>query len=196
MRDNNIDAIREAAILATIFMEGGNTVINDRHDKGGTTKYGISQAAYPELKIEAITLRDAIAIYTGDYWNRCRCDEMPGLMAILTFDFAVTSGTKRSITVLQRTEVALVPGLAKNFVDGLVGTRPVSKTINAAWDMCADYSHEVRAAIEYTERRMDFYRGLHNARYERGWLNRAMRCLGYAQSIVHDPEAMCAYFKG
>ena len=64
MRDNNIDAIREAAILATIFMEGGNTVVNDRHDKGGTTKYGISQAAYPELKIEAITLRDAIA--SGD----------------------------------------------------------------------------------------------------------------------------------
>ena len=121
---------------------------------------------------------------------------MPGLMAVLTFDLAVTSGAKRGVTVLQQTEVALVPGLAKNFVDGLVGTKPVSNTINAAWDMCADYSHEVRAAIEYTERRMDFYRGLNNARYEKGWLNRAMRCLGYAQSIVHDPEAMLAYFKG
>ena len=194
MRDNNIDLIREAAILATIFMEGGDTVVNDCHDKGGTTKYGISQAAYPELKIEAITLKDAIAIYTGDYWNKCRCDEMPGLMAILTFDLAVTSGARRGITVLQQTEVTLVPGLPKNFVDGLVGTRPVSNTLNRAWEMCSDFTHETRAAVEYTEKRMDFYRGLKNAYYEKGWLNRAMRCLGYAMGILHDPQGMIDYF--
>ena len=49
----------EEIIERVIESEGGSRITKDPSDAGGTTKYGISQRAYPDLDIESLTERDA-----------------------------------------------------------------------------------------------------------------------------------------
>ena len=43
--------------------EGGEKITKDPSDPGGTTKYGISQRAFPDLDIEALNEQQAKQIY-------------------------------------------------------------------------------------------------------------------------------------
>lgn len=83
-----------------IRAEGG--LSSDTDDRGGLTNFGISQAAYPDLDIEALTEADARAIYERDYWTPCRCGELPPPLDLLVLDGAVLMGVKASIQQLQR----------------------------------------------------------------------------------------------
>ncbi len=80
--------------------EGG--YVFDARDPGGETKFGISKRAYPNIDIHALTLDAAKAIYRRDYWQRCRCDELPPGVAFDVFDAAVNSGPAQAIKWLQR----------------------------------------------------------------------------------------------
>lgn len=60
----NPNAVFSQALRGLFEREGGHTV-----DTGGTTKYGISQRAYPNLDISNLTLDDAARIYKKDYWD-------------------------------------------------------------------------------------------------------------------------------
>ena len=95
---------------------------NHPKDKGGLTKYGISQRAYPSLDIASLTIDDAKAIYKRDYWDRAQCDRLSPELAFQVFDGAVNSGIGTSIRWLQA-----AAGVAP---DGVVG--PL--TIRAAGD--------------------------------------------------------------
>ena len=80
--------------------EGG--YVNDPLDPGGETKFGISKRSYPNLDIRSLTVADAKGIYYRDYWQACRCGEMPVLVAVLVFDAAVNNGRGSAIRFLQR----------------------------------------------------------------------------------------------
>lgn len=88
------------AVDFVLRIEGG--YVNDKNDKGGETKYGISQKAFPDLKIVDITLEQAKEIYRKNYWDVCRCDELPPSFDIAVFDCAVNQGPKKAIILLQR----------------------------------------------------------------------------------------------
>lgn len=61
-----------AAFNRLIANEG--VLSNHPADKGGLTKYGISQSAYPHLDIANLTLDDCRKIYYADYWSAApRC---------------------------------------------------------------------------------------------------------------------------
>ena len=92
---------------------------NHTADKGGLTKYGISQRAYPALDIAALTLDTAKEIYRRDYWSRAQCDRLPPALAFQVFDGAVNSGIGNSIRWLQE-----AAGVA---VDGVVGPLTLRK---------------------------------------------------------------------
>ena len=92
---------------------------NHPADKGGMTKYGISQRAYPALDIAALTLDTAKEIYRRDYWSRAQCDRLPPALAFQVFDGAVNSGIGNSIRWLQE-----AGGVA---VDGVVGPLTLRK---------------------------------------------------------------------
>ena len=83
-----------------ISHEGG--YVNDPHDPGGETKFGISKRSYPALDIASLTLVDAKAIYKRDFWDRAQCDKMPPELAFNVFDAAVNSGIGQAIRWLQR----------------------------------------------------------------------------------------------
>jgi lysozyme family protein len=147
----------DSAVEFVLSHEGG--LVNDVHDPGGLTRYGISQRAYPDLDIRNLTKDDAMQIYRTDYWDRCRCDELPAGLAILLFDSAVNQGPTAAIRMLQQA--------LRVSADGVIG--PV--TLAAA-------QGATKATIcEYVARRANTY-GLNPnfTRYGLGWSRRLAAC--------------------
>lgn len=94
---NNFDR----AFTITVGHEG--TYVNDPEDKGGETKFGISQRTYPKLDIKNLTLSQAKIIYHQDFWNtkKMNLDLLPVEIAIELFDTGVNMGMKRARMMLQ-----------------------------------------------------------------------------------------------
>ena len=85
----------------TLGYEGG--LSNDKYDSGGLTKYGISQASYPNLDIKNLTVEQAKAIYKKNYWDTCKLDEVKDkAVAIQIFDIAVNCGNGGAGKIVQR----------------------------------------------------------------------------------------------
>lgn len=85
-----------------IRAEGGGVLVHDPNDRGGLTKYGISQKAYPQLDIPSLTEADARAIYERDYWKPCQCEALPMPLDLILLDGAVLMGAHAVIGQLQR----------------------------------------------------------------------------------------------
>jgi len=85
---------------------------------GGPTKWGISQRAYPDLKIETMTVEAAERIYRRDFLAPLQADRFEDGLAYQLLDFAVNSGQQTAIKVLQRT-LGLLP-------DGWVGPKTLA----------------------------------------------------------------------
>ncbi|WP_367846453.1 glycoside hydrolase family 108 protein [Rhodoferax sp. WC2427] len=77
--------------------EGG--YVNDPHDPGGETNWGISKRSYPTVDIKALTREGAKAIYLRDFWAPL-VDAHPAVR-FQTFDFAVNSGISTAVRKLQ-----------------------------------------------------------------------------------------------
>lgn len=75
--------------------------VNDPHDPGGETKYGISKRCYPKLNIKLLTLEQAKRMMYDDYWMHCACDKL-GNAALVVFDCAVNQGQPTAISLLQQ----------------------------------------------------------------------------------------------
>jgi lysozyme family protein len=99
----------ERAVALVLEHEG--LLSDDAHDDGGLTKYGISQRGYPQLDIRALTRDQAIAIYRRDYWDACRCGEMPWWAALIAFDCAVNQGGDAARRLLQTSVGAKADGV-------------------------------------------------------------------------------------
>lgn len=84
-----------------IVLEKEGVLSDDPRDNGGLTKYGISQKAYPGLDIRGLTKGDAIALYRRDYWDACRCADLPWAFALPLFDSAVNQGQHKAISLFQ-----------------------------------------------------------------------------------------------
>ncbi|AYA40564.1 N-acetylmuramidase [Xenorhabdus nematophila] len=104
------------AINSLLPMEGG--YVNDPHDRGGETQYGISQRSYPRLDIRALTQDDATAIYYRDFWLTAGCERVPAGISLVLFDSAVQHGVVSAIRLLQRA-VAVRD-------DGILGTQTLA----------------------------------------------------------------------
>lgn len=88
------------SLLISPTYEGGYS--NDPADPGGETKYGISKRSYPHLDIKNLTREQARPIYRADFWGPAGCDAVPRALKYPLFDFAVNSGPKQAVKILQR----------------------------------------------------------------------------------------------
>lgn len=104
--------IFDHAFEKVIGHEGG--YVFDQRDPGGETKYGISKRAYPNEDIKNLTLARAKQIYKRDYWDRCRCDDLPFEVRFDVFDAAVNSGVSQASKWLQRAVGAKPDGVIGN----------------------------------------------------------------------------------
>src|SRR5215468_2796972 len=66
----------DLAVAKTLIREGGARFTDNPDDRGGATKYGISQRAYPNEDIANLTEDQAKAIYKQDYWDRVSGDKL------------------------------------------------------------------------------------------------------------------------
>lgn len=159
------DRIYDKAFDLLMINEGG--YVNDKHDKGGETKYGISARAYPDLEIKNLTLDQAKGIYFRDYWLRCKCDKIADALSVAVFDYAVNSGVKRAIKDLQKVLRVEVDGVIGNQTLGACARLPL-KTI----------------VTQYLNARMDLLTSLPSfARYGKGWTARIDRVRKFCEGL-------------
>lgn len=148
----------DRAIEFIFQSEGGFT--DDPHDSGGATRYGISQRSHPGLNIKDLTREQAVELYKKEYWDRCRCSELPAQLALILMDAAVNQGPARAIGMLQRS-LGVRP-------DSVVGPETISAAQRA----------DLRPAIVDFIARRNFAYGQHPEflRYGLGWCRRAAAC--------------------
>lgn len=104
MKDNFLKAIN-----FVLRWEGGYS--NHPNDPGGLTIYGISSRSYPDAvkKMEALWKENkkeeakqiAISIYKKNYWEKCKCDDLPYPLDIIVFDTAVNMGVGTAQNLLK-----------------------------------------------------------------------------------------------
>jgi lysozyme family protein len=160
-----MSATFEAWVEMVLAHEGGYCY--DSHDPGGETKYGITQRAYPDVDIAALTEDVARAIYYADYWLPIRGDELPAPVAYCVGDMAVNAGVPTAVHQLQEA--------LKIRADGIVGP----ETIAAA------YRADTRSLLEaLTEARIEYYMALPTfERFGKGWVNRALATVRAARQL-------------
>lgn len=163
----------QASLAAVLKSEGGND--DDPADHGGRTSRGITQREYdawrtehalPKLDVWQAPTQDITDIYHDEYWEPY-CDSFPVGLDYLYFDMAVNAGPFRAAVLLQR---ALgVPA------DGRIG--PVTRAAVAK----ADPQTLISA---YSDAKATFYRGLHQPKFLKGWLNRTVEVAHTAATMV------------
>ncbi len=154
----------DLAIDKTLRHEGGDTFTNDTLDRGGATKYGISQKAYPDLDIRNLSEDQAKAIYRQDYWDKVRGDDIQSqIMAETIFDVSVNMGIAGGSKLAQKT-LEIEPA------DGIIG--PQSLAVINATD---ENLFIARFALAKIQRYTEICRAdSSQKKYLLGWLNRTL----------------------
>ena len=156
----------EPAIHVVLKHEGGYA--NDPRDRGGETKFGISQRSYPNLDIENLTRKDARAIYLRDFWKPGRFGSIRSQsVATKAFDLSVNMGRKRAARLLQ-TSVNELGGQLKR--DGIIGPRTL-KAVNKLSPAKLLTELRAQAALRYARIAL---RDPTQKVFLKGWMRRAV----------------------
>lgn len=140
-----------------------------REDRGGLTRWGISQASHPNVDLNSLTLDGAKRIYYDEYWSRFGIYRLAGKpeVAVKVMDMAVNMGGRKAIMILQR---ALRSCGHKNVADdGILGDE-TTRAFEMADEACLLVGLRSESA--------GYYRGIvgmapNQAIFLKGWLNRA-----------------------
>lgn len=151
------------SLAAVLVHEGG--FVNDPQDPGGATNRGVTQVVYDAWRLGEGLARRSVnlindyevgAIYRRNYWNACRCDDLPSGLDYCIFDFAVNSGVNRASRYLQRALGVVADGSIGPATVAAVSAKPTAPLIAAVNDA-----------------RLAFLRHLPTfARFGRGWTQR------------------------
>jgi len=151
--------------------EGGYS--NNPLDRGGATNFGITQKTYntyltkhqlPLRSVEEIDSHEVSEIYKEEYWDKCRCSDIPFPLDLVVFDSAVQHGPTRASRWLQN--------CVGTSADGVVG----DKTIYAVHDKVINKRLE-DVLDNYINGRIAFYAQIikndsSQAKFAKGWKNR------------------------
>lgn len=89
----------KTAVSKTLTHEGG--YVNNPADRGGPTKYGITQADMPGVNIANITADQAAQYYAENYWKPLYSQITDQLLAEKVFDMGVLFGAATAVKMLQ-----------------------------------------------------------------------------------------------
>jgi lysozyme family protein len=160
----------EDAVDRTLAFEGGGKLHNNPGDRGGLTKWGISQNAFPGLDIASMTEEQAKLIYRNNYWNKVEADKLPPEIAHHVFDAAVNMGPHRAAELLQQSInlIATTRGGPGVVVDGGIGPQTLKAVAAYKPDQLTTMVRHLRST-EYVRQAVDNGKG----KFLFGWLNRA-----------------------
>jgi lysozyme family protein len=164
----------EKSLALVLEHEGGWN--HDKHDKGGATNKGVTQAVYDGYRrirgrgkqsVKFLSDEEIRAIYKLQYWDKVHGDYLPAGLDYAMFDFAVNSGVSRASKYLQA-----VLGVPQ---DGIIGARTLGAITNPA--------NTINALCD---RRMGFLRNIDTFwRFGKGWTRRVAE-------VRHDALDMAA----
>ena len=147
----------------------------DRTDRGGRTKWRISEKYHPRDKYPEFwsspTWEEAKKIYFQEYWGPSKASELPEHYQAVHLDCAIHSGVSQAAFILQRGL-----GVAD---DGKIGP----KTISRAWDDYGRVEHILAFRNEYLERVIEKYP--EQVAYRVGWSRRLLRLRLYAFGVQY-----------
>lgn len=165
--------------LAAPGIEGG--YVDDPHDRGGPTNYGVTQATLARWRGRPVTVEEvkalgrdeAEAIASANYWNKVQGDRLPPGLDVMVADCAYNSGPGTAVELLQR--------LLGVTVDGHVGPETLAACLR----------HEAAALVEdYHHARLDHLEGLDGwKRFGGGWSSRCFRLLNIAAKLALTQKA-------
>ncbi len=111
-----------SSLQRTLKWEGGYS--NNPHDPGGATMHGVTKRVYdafrhrnglPVRDVREITPLEIQAIYQPEYWDAAGCSHLPPGVDLVTFDAAVNSGVRRSLSWLQASQTGDYVATVKRF---------------------------------------------------------------------------------
>lgn len=157
----------QRALAFVLDKEGYDKLTDDPRDRGGRTKWGISQLAYPTLNIATLTQEQATQLYRRDFWLRGCCDGLPAPIGFMHFDASVNQGIRPANRMLQQA-AGVDP-------DGEIGPKSLA-AINRM--------NRQALCLEYATRRILHYAGLRTFEtYGLGWVRRTHECLAIALAL-------------
>ena len=98
----------QASLQYVLQSEGG--FVDNPNDVGGATMKGITLDTYKIYKknthltpndLKLISDMDVSTIYLNQYWNACRCSDLPSGIDYCVFDASVNMGYSRATKILQ-----------------------------------------------------------------------------------------------
>lgn len=168
----------ERSLALVLKSEGG--YVHHVLDPGGRTNLGVTQRVWEdwvdrdatEAEMRGLTPDLVAPLYKKNYWDTCKCDELPQGVDYAVFDAAVNMGRSRAAKLLQ---AAL--GVT---VDGSIG----KDTIAAA--TAADPAELLKA---FSLGKEAFYQSLLTfPTFGKGWLNRVAHVQGAAEQMLNLPQ--------
>ena len=159
-------------MIADVIRREGSKYVNHPADRGGPTKFGVTQATLDRWlgpagpgNVKAVTKLDAAVIYKSLYYLDPGIDRLPEPWQPLVFDWGVNSGPVTAIKALQK--LCHDYGFSPGPIDGIIGP----KTIAAAGKILTI------PLRKYIDVRRQFYHGIvmrdpSQQVFLAGWLNR------------------------
>lgn len=165
-----------ASFWKNIEFEGG--LSNHALDRGGLTKYGVTQETFNRWRdamgsfrdsVESLELEEARAIYYNFYWRKSGGPSLPDGLDFAVFQAGVNIGPTMAVKLLQR-----ILGVSD---DGVIG--PVTmERVNA--------SNKAQLVDSFLKAQADYYKQIVQSRPEqnvflKGWLNRVEGALAFVE---------------
>lgn len=160
------ERVWDSAFDLLMINEGG--YVDNPHDKGGETKFGISKKQYPNLDIPTLTLDQAKEIYHKEYWTRYRCQHLPDCLSVCLFDAVVNSNSLRMIKILQESLGVTADGIIGNETIGACNRLPLRPIVE-----------------KFMDKRLEYLMSLKDWKYfGKGWLARVNRVKAMAERLI------------
>lgn len=164
-------------ISKIIQAEGG--YVDHPHDKGGPTKWGITQKTLSlwrgknmtKADVQALTKFDAISIYYFKYYVKPGINELAQPIQPIMLDMSINHGHVNAIKMLQRT-LNRFGYLPDTGIDGLIGFNTLKAVREALLELADIF------IFALVDTRIAFYKAIINQDpsqkvFEKGWLARA-----------------------
>lgn len=163
-----------ASLALVLKSEGGFS--NHSADPGGVTMLGVTKKVWEAWvkhpvdvsEMRALTPELVAPLYKSQYWDACKCDDLPRGIDYAVFDSAVNMGAGRAAKLLQ---AAL--GVK---ADGIIGRGTLGVAVNADPDEFLD---------KFSAAKENFYRGLQTFDvFGKGWLRRVADVKQMAEGMI------------
>lgn len=164
------------AVKQVLELEG--VFSDDPNDRGGRTKYGITQGLWDSYlrrrgkastDVAGISKETAIEVYWSEFWTALQCDQIPSrLIATELFEAGVNTGVKRGAKMLQAAcNYNRRPGWELLREDGMVGpmTRRFVKRLIAE-------GYELPLFKAMNGEQYIWYKTIDDPYHSRGWTRR------------------------